>query len=193
MAVEEVTEVFQHLQLQVFMPQPESVLSQLLPDACCETLTWTKLSTIHFVSMQVMVDMIGKVRKKVVTNLNESVLGAISSAVEEIRIPSGNLFSKTRRFPEGLYVAWIPAHPMIQSLCYLQKLCVSNVLQHPLVGAKLLAVLDNVENYLCALDLQKLGVYDRDKFERTVAQWKFNWSTLSYQYEIIENEPLRRS
>lgn len=82
---------------------------------------------------------------------------------------------------------------MIQSLCLLQKLCVAKMPEHPMTCAKLLAVVENVENYVFALDIKSVGVYDRDKFERTVAQWKFNWLTLSYHYEVIENEPLRRS
>lgn len=77
---------------------------------------------------------------------------------------------------------------MIQSLCLLQKYCVGEF-RHSESAAqdirKLLDFVENVENYVSALDIRGLGVYDRVKFEESVARWKFNWPQLSYHYEII--------
>lgn len=101
MPVEEITEVFNHLQLQVFVPPSSSLISQLVPETVDNPLTWTKLRTMNFVSMQAVVDMMTNVRKKVVANLDANVLAAISSALEQIRIPTSTLFSSSTRFPEG--------------------------------------------------------------------------------------------
>ncbi|XP_003745827.1 uncharacterized protein LOC100905543 [Galendromus occidentalis] len=185
--VEDVSRVMNNLHLEVFVQPTNPLLPHLTPTVGENPLSWNKLSTIHFIGIQSVTELLSKVRKRIVTQLDSKTLLDISSAIEAIRIPSATLFNNTRRFPEGLYVAWIPALPMVQSLCLLQKLCVAKMPEQPLTCAKLLTVVENIENYIVALNIKGLGVFDRDKFETTVAHWKFNWSQLSYQYEVIEN------
>lgn len=70
-------------------------------DSLNNTLSWDKLCSINFVRIRNVTDMIFNARQQIVAKFNPNVYGQISSAIENIRIASGTLFSTEKRFPEG--------------------------------------------------------------------------------------------